>query len=202
MTLVLWFSPSDYYSFLATNMSLQEPGIRKKYLAHVEWDEAIPLFSHSFNTLLTADGYPILVQRSKGLGCRPNTFDISLAEGLSGPLDRSTTSQAPDVYRCALRGFAEELGLHAPADFSASDLLFLSFAVDTEYCMWGLFGTVKLQKRAEEVLGNIQRGVRDRFENRRLFAVPFNPQEVCSFVLSHDPLFAGRVGLSLSCVGA
>ena len=123
-------------------------------------------------------------------------------KGFPGRSTRSTTSQAPDVYRCALRGFAEELGLHAPADFSASDLLFLSFAVDTQYCIWGLFGTVKLQKCAEEVLGNIQRGVRDRFENRRLFAVPFNLQEVCSFVLSHDPLFAGRVGLSLSCVGA
>ncbi|MGB8345187.1 MAG: hypothetical protein WCD86_09900 [Ktedonobacteraceae bacterium] len=194
MTLDLWFRPSDYYTFLATNMSLQEPDIHKKYLADAEWDEAIPLFSHSFSTLLTlitSDGYTILVQRSKGLGCRPNTFDISLAEGLSRPLDRSTTSQAPDIYRCALRGLAEELGLHAPADFSASDILFLSFAVDTEYCMWGLFGMVKLQKRAEEVLGNIQRGVRDRFENRRLFAIPFNPQEIYSFVLSHEPFSPG-----------
>jgi len=118
------------------------------------------------------------VQRSKGLGCRPNTYDISLAEGLSRLLDRGTTGQAPDVYRCALRGLAEELGLHAPAGFSTSDILFSSFAVNTEYCMWGLFGLVRLQRSVEEVLANMQRGVRDRFENRRLFAVPFNPQEV------------------------
>jgi hypothetical protein len=194
MTLDLWFRPSDYYTFLATSMSLQEPEMRAKYLADVEWDEAVPLFSHSFGaylTLVTADGYTILVQRGKRVGNRPNTFDISLAEGLSRPLDRGTNSQAPDIYRCALRGLSEELGLHEPVDFSLSDILFLSFAVDTQYCMWGLFGMVKLQRRADEVLQKIQRGVRDKFENRRLFAVPFTPQDVCSFVFSHEPFAPG-----------
>lgn len=72
--------------------------------------------------------------------------------------------------------------LHAPADYSPSDISFLSFALDTGYRMW---------ERAEEVLENMQRGVRDRFENRRLFAVPFNPQDVCSFVFSHEPFSPG-----------
>lgn len=194
MTLGLWFSPSDYYTFLATSTSLQEPEIREKYLADVEWDEVIPLFAHSFSTLLTlitSDGYTILVQHGKSLGCRPNTFDVSLAEGLSKAIDRGVTSQAPDIYRCAIRGLAEELGLHAPADFSASDIHFLSFAVDTEYCMWGLFGMVKVQKRIEEILRNMQRGVQDKWENRRIFSVPFTPEEVCSFVFSHKPFSPG-----------
>ncbi len=194
MILGLWFRPSDYYTFLATSAIAQDQTMREKYLAGTEWDEAIPLFAHSFSmllTLLTSDGYTILVQRGKSLGCRPNVFDVSLAEGLSRPVDRSTTSQAPDVYRCALRGLAEELGLHAPADFSPSDIQFLSFAVDTEFCMWGLFGTVKLQRRVEEVLENLRRSVRDRFENRRVFSVPFTPEEVCSFVFSHEPFSPG-----------
>lgn len=194
MTLDLWFRPSDYYTFLATSTGLQEPGIREKYLADVEWDEVVPLFAHSFSTLLTlvtADGYTILVQRGKSLGCRPNTFDVSVAEGLSRSLDRSATSQAPDIYRCAIRGLAEELGLHVPADFSASDILLLSFAVDTEYCMWGVFGMVKLQKRIDEVLGTMQRGVQDRWENRKIFSVPFTPKEICSFVFSHEPFSPG-----------
>ena len=194
MILGLWFRPSDYYTFLATSAIAQDQTMREKYLADTEWDEAIPLFAHSFSmllTLLTSDGYTILVQRGKSLGCRPNVFDVSLAEGLSRPVDRSTTSQAPDVYRCAIRGLAEELGLHAPADFSPSDIQFLSFAVDTEFCMWGLFGTVKLQRRVEEVLENLRRSVRDRFENRRVFSVPFTPEEVCSFVFSHEPFSPG-----------
>ena len=194
MILGLWFRPSDYYTFLVTSTIAQDQKTREQYLADAEWDEAIPLFAHSFSvllTVLTSDGHTILVQRGKSLGCRPNVFDVSLAEGLSRPVDRSTTSQAPDIYRCALRGLAEELGLHAPADFSVSDIQFLSFAVDTEFCMWGLFGTVKLQRRAEEVLENLRRSVRDRFESRRVFSVPFTPEEVCSFVFSHEPFSPG-----------
>jgi transcriptional regulator with XRE-family HTH domain len=194
MILGLWFRPSDYYTFLATSAIAQDQNMRETYLADAEWDEAVPLFAHSFSmllTLLTSDGHTILVQRGKSLGCRPNVFDVSLAEGLSRPIDRSTTSQAPDVYRCAIRGLAEELGLHAPTDFSPSDIQLLSFAVDTEYCMWGLFGIARLQRRAEEVLENLRRSVRDRFENRRVFSVPFTPEEVCSFVFSHEPFSPG-----------
>jgi transcriptional regulator with XRE-family HTH domain len=194
MILGLWFRPSDYYTFLATSALSRDQNMREKYLADAEWDEAMPLFAHSFSillTLVTSDGQTILVQRGKSLGCRPNVFDVSLAEGLSRPVDRGTTDQAPDVYRCAIRGLAEELGLHAPADFSPSDLFFLSFAVDTDYCMWGLFGMVKIQRRAEEILENVRRNVRDRFESRGIFSVPFTPKEVCSFVFSHEPFAPG-----------
>src|SRR6266566_4086215 len=48
ITLDLWFRPSDYYTFLATNMSLNEPALREKYLADVDWSEAVPYFSNSF----------------------------------------------------------------------------------------------------------------------------------------------------------
>jgi hypothetical protein len=189
MILGLWFRPTDYYTFLATSTIAQDQKMRERYLADAEWDEAIPLFAHSFSTLLTlltSDGHTILVQRGKSLGCRPNVFDVSLAEGLSRPIDRSTTSQAPDIYRCALRGLAEELGLHAPVDFSVSDIQFLSFAVDTELCMWGLLGLVKVQRRVNEVLRNLRGNVKDQFEHRRVFSVPFTPEEVCSFVFSHE----------------
>jgi len=194
MNLGLWFRPSDYYTFLATSAAAQEQTVREKYLADVEWDEAVPVFAHSFSVLLTVvtcDGQTIFVQRGKSLGCRPSVFDVSLAEGLSRPVDRSSTSQAPDVYRCAIRGLAEELGLQEAADFSASDILLLSFAVDTEYCMWGLFGMVKLKRSVEEVLGNLRRSVRDRFEQRRVFSALFTPEEVCSFVFSHEPFSPG-----------
>lgn len=110
MVLGLWFRPSDYYTFLATSAIAQDQQLREKYLADAEWDEAIPLFAHSFSvlmTLVTSDGHTILVQRGKSLGCRPNVFDVSLAEGLSRPVDRSSTDQAPDIYRCAMRGLAE-----------------------------------------------------------------------------------------------
>ncbi len=95
------------------------------------------------------------------------------------------------MYRCACRGLAEELGLQESIDFSSSDILFLSFSVDTHYALYGLRGMVKVNKSFEEILRNWHAGVKDEIENKKIFAVPFTPQEVCSFVFSHEPFSPG-----------
>jgi DNA-binding XRE family transcriptional regulator len=189
MTLDLWFRPSDYYTFQATNMSLDDPSLREKYLKDVDWYETIPHFSHSFGislVVITSDGYTLLTQRSPRQGSNAGCYSISANEGLSRPLDRGTSSEAPDLYRCALRGLAEELGLREPADFSVSDITFLSFEVDTQYALWGILGMVKVQKTTAHILENWQGGVKDKMENKKLFPVPFTPQDVCSFVFSRE----------------
>jgi transcriptional regulator with XRE-family HTH domain len=194
ITLDLWFRPSDYYTFLATNMSLKEPELRKKYLSDVYWYEAIPYFSHSFGvslTVVTSDGYTLFTQRGKNVGSRPGTYETSVVEGLSRPIDRSTNGEAPDVYRCACRGLAEELGLHEPVDFSVSDITFLSFGVDTRYGLRGLTGIIKIKKSIEKLMFLWDNGVRDKFENQELFPVPFTPKDVVSFAYSHLPFVPG-----------
>jgi transcriptional regulator with XRE-family HTH domain len=194
MTLDLWFRPSDYYAFLATNMSLKEPEFREKYLSGVDWCETIPNFSNSFCislTVITSDGYTVFTQRGKSVGTRPKVYDTSVIEGLSRPLDRGTTGEAPDVYRCACRGLAEELGLHESIDFSVSDITFLGFGVDTRYALRGLNGVVKIKKSIEKLLLLWDNGVRDKFENQKLFPVPFTPKDVVSFAYSHLPFAPG-----------
>jgi hypothetical protein len=189
MTLDLWFRPSDYYTFQATNISLNDPLLREKYLKNTDWYETVPYFSHSFGTslvVITSDGYTLLTQRSSRQGSNAGYYSISANEGLSRLLDRGTTSEAPDLYRCALRGCAEELGLHEPADFSISDITFLSFEVDTQYALWGLLGMVKVQRTIAQILENWQRGVKDKMENKKLFPVLFTPQDTCSFVFSRE----------------
>ncbi len=62
----------------------------------------------------------------------------------------NTTGEAPDVYRCACRGLAEELGLHESVDFSVSDITFLSFGVDTRYALRGLTGIIKVEEEYRE----------------------------------------------------
>lgn len=194
MTLDLWFCPSDYYTFLATNMSLKEPELREKYLSDVDWYEAVPHFSHSFGVSLavvTSDGYTLFTQRGKNVGSRPKIYETSVVEGLSRPMDRGTNGEAPDVYRCACRGLAEELGLHEPVDFSISDILFLNFGVDTRYGLRGLTGIVKIKMSIEKLLLRWENGVRDKFENQKLFPVPFTPKDVISFAYSHQPFAPG-----------
>jgi len=194
MTLDVWFRPSDYYTFLATNMSLKEPELREKYLADVDWSEAIPYFSNSFGvslTVVTSDGYTVFTQRGKSVGTRPTVYDTSVIEGLSRPIDRGTIGEAPDVYRCACRGLAEELGLYESVDFSVADIIFLGFGVDTRYALRGLNGMVKIKKSIEKLLLRWDNGARDKFENHKLFPVPFAPKDVVSFAYAHLPFAPG-----------
>ena len=106
--------------------------MREKYLSEVDWYEAISYFSNSFGVslaVITSDGYTLFTQRGKSVGTRPKVYDTSVIEGLSRPIDRGTTGEAPDVYRCACRGLAEESGLYEAVDFSVADITFLSFGV-------------------------------------------------------------------------
>lgn len=194
MTLDLWFRPSDYYTFLTTNMSLKDIDLREKYLPDVDWFETVPDFSHSFGVSLavvTADGYTLFTQRGKNVGSRPGTYETSVVEGLSRPIDQGPHGEAPDLYRCASRGLAEELGLLESVDFSASDILFLSFGVDTRYALRGVTGMIKVKKSIEKLLNRWQNGVRDKFENQKLFPVPFTPKDVVTFAYSHQPFSPG-----------
>lgn len=191
MTLDLWFRPSDYYTFLATNMSLKDPDLREKYLANVDWDEPVLYFSHSFGislAVVTSDGYTLFTKRGKNVGTLPSTYETSVAEGLSRPIDRGTNGEAPDVYRCACRGLAEELGLRESVDFSVSDIAFLSFGVSTQYALWALRGMVKIKKGIHDLMAIWDNGVRDKFENQQIIPVPFTPEDVVSFVFTHQSL--------------
>jgi hypothetical protein len=182
ITLDLWFRSSDYYTFLATNMSLNEPAMREKYLADVDWSEAIPYFSNSFGvslTVVTSDGYTVFTQRGKSVGTRHTVYDTSVIAGLSRPIDRGTTGEAPDVYRCACRGLAEELGLYESVDFSVTDIVFLGFGVDTRYALSGLNGMVRIKLTVEKLLRRWDNGARDKFENHRLFPVSYHAKGCC-----------------------
>jgi hypothetical protein len=118
-------------------------------------------------------------------------FHTSVSEAVSPLLDRSASGLGPDLYQCACRGISEELGIRESLDFSISDILFLSFSVDTHYALYGLRGMVKVNKSFEEILTNWQAGVKDKMENQKMFAIPFTPREVCGFVFSHESFSPG-----------
>ena len=67
MTLDLWFSPSDYYTYLATVMSLDEYvkddlgnciTVRQKYLSNLDWNVVTPYMATGFGvaiSIITSD---------------------------------------------------------------------------------------------------------------------------------------------------
>lgn len=195
MKLNLWFRPTNYYTVLAKNKCMKDATFREKYISE-EWETPLHFLPIPFGvglSLITADGYILFAQRGGDLGVRPGHFMTSVEEGLSRPLDRSAVSDAPDVYRCACRGLSEELGLVENSDFAMSDILFLALGMDTEYYMCGLRGLIKSSQRASEIMKTWQVGVKDKMENKKLFAVPFTPEDVCNFVFSHGPWGGGAL---------
>jgi DNA-binding XRE family transcriptional regulator len=197
MTLGLWLKPRDHYIGLATRRCLDNPDFRQKYLPE-DWSTPVTGFSCSLGvdiTVISSDGYALLTQRGQNQSVHQHRFNSSVSEGVSPSFDRSTTGRAPDLYRCACRGISEELGIHEPVDFSISDIHFLSFSVDTYYALYGMRGIVRVKKSAEEILRSWHNGVRDKMENKKLFTVPFTPQDICSFVFSHRPFAGGLVCL-------
>lgn len=189
MTLGLWLKPRDHYIGLATRRCLDNPAFRKKYVPD-DWSTPVVGMSCSLGvdiTVISSDGYVFLTQRGQHQSVHQNMFHTSVSEAVSPSLDRSVTGREPDLYQCAQRGISEELGIHEPLDFSLSDIQFLSFSVDTHYALYGLRGMVRVNKSVEDILRDWQAGVKDKIENKKMFAVPFTLQEVCSFVFSHQP---------------
>lgn len=196
MTLDLWFKPSDYYTSLATYRNLDKQDFREKYFPDKDWIYPSPSFVNSIGvnlTVITADNHVILTQRSATQGIRPRMFSNSVSESASRPVDRGTISLAPDLYRCASRGLFEELGLREGKDFESSQIIFLCFGVDTQYALYGPRGMIKTQKTSSEILRGWHNGVKDRMESKKLHVLPFNPKDVASFVLSHEPWFPGAL---------
>jgi hypothetical protein len=194
ITLGLWFKPRDHYTGLATRRCLDDPAFRKRYLEDNDWYTPVVGMSMSMGvdmTVISADGQVILTQRGQNQSVHQGMFNCSVSEAVSPLLDRSTSGPAPDMYRCASRGFAEELGLKESVDFDTSDILFLSFTVDTHYALYGLRGMVKVRKSAEEILQKWHAGVKDKRENKQMFAIPFTPEGVSSFVFSCEPFAPG-----------
>jgi hypothetical protein len=192
MVLDLWFRPSDYYTFLAAEMSLDDQEVRNLYLRDVDWQKPVPFFSNSLGiniAVISADGYVVISRRAEVVGSRPSEYNISANEALSRLLDRDTDSYAPNMYRCAIRGVTEELGL----ELNASDIALLSFGVDTQYCQWGLLGMANTHFTADEIMHLRAQGVQDKWENGRLYVVRFTPDDVAQFVFSHGPWAPGAL---------
>jgi transcriptional regulator with XRE-family HTH domain len=189
MTLDLWFRPSDYYTFLATNRGLDDPTLRMKYLKEPNWYEPIPFFSHSFGIALvvvTKDGYCLPTQRSSYQAIQANIYSTAaVVESLSRPVDKRTDSFAPDLYRCACRGLSEELGLIEHVDFLPRDVLFLNFGVNTANALWALKGMVRVQRTCQEIMDRWSKGVKDKLENQKLYPLPFTPEDYVQFITEY-----------------
>jgi hypothetical protein len=205
LALNLHFGPSDWYTACATNLSLDselaigpEAGkqltLRDKYLNNVDWSapliQPVSCFGNTFGinlVLISGDNQLVLTKRSPLTSVYPNHYHITMNECVQRPIDRSDYSGSPNLYRAAIRGAAEELGL----ELCESDVTFLVFQVDTRYSMWGILGVGHTNKTYSEMCHMRDMLAKDRWKSTNLFAVELRLETALQFMADHSPWVPG-----------
>lgn len=191
-TLLLKFRKTDYYTFLATSLKIDEPvlgsspaeTLRSKYIGLESYRHPNPYFAASFGVnicAVTSDNYVIVGKRSdSGVSHYHGLYAVPIMESVNPEKDRDVNAQL-DVYETARRGTREELGV----EVDRQDVKFFTLQVDVRYYLYGLTGLIMLQDYGREDLRALMsRGIRDRWENTQLIFVPFNPRAFADYVNS------------------
>lgn len=199
MEVIFTLRPTDYYNFLATVMNLDtnllKPPhfltIRKKYLDGHDLSQPIPFLANGFGialVVITGDRKMILTRRHNNVGARPGELDVSVVEGVHPVLDRSSIHYGPDLYKTAIRGAKEELGITLRDD----EIIFLGFGVDIQYYQWNVLGVAYIDDPLSRVLEDRSRGTSGKWETKIIEPIDFEPHTVFS-VIREEKMWATSI---------
>jgi hypothetical protein len=191
--LFLRFKLTDYYSFLATAMSLNKTlpasnisdlstTVRDKYLRGTDYKSPVPFIATSFGInlcVITKDGYLILAKRGHhGMSSYRGDFAVPVCESLN-PLADKDKDGSLDIFKAAQRGAREELGISV----DENEIRFFSLQVDTNWYLYGLSGVIVSEKYTQSDIVSIRSvGIKDKWETDNLQFIKFNPKQIASFI--------------------
>lgn len=180
---------TDYYTFLATSISLDEvidgeagSTVRQKYLRSTNYDEPVSFLATSLGVnlaLITKDGYLMLVRRGlAGVHTYRDNWAVPICEAVNPDLDRDETGHV-SLLRTAVRGAHEELSVV----LTNPQVSFFVLCVDTKCYFYAMTGLVNDHQSTSEFLMSLRtRGIKDKFEAGTLERVRFDPEAVARFV--------------------
>lgn len=185
-SLYLETTPTDYATFVATNLALDTVtgwaderlrSLRDEYLANPlkAVREPVGFLANGVGVSLLAftdDDKVVLTRRRSGAWARPGELDVSVVEGIDSVHD-SIGPGMLSAYSAAIRGCREELGISV----DESDVLFLAFGVDMAYYQWNFIGSVETRLSAAELMDSYLLHAKDRWEGK-LEMVPAEPKAV------------------------
>lgn len=183
--LFLRFKMTDYYTFLATAMSLNKLvphngssiTLRDKYLRGVDLRIPKPYFATSFCVdlaVVTKDNYLVLSKRSELAMSYKGCYAVAVLETVNPYKDRNEKGEL-DVFKTAQRGAQEEVGI----DVNMNEIRFFSLHVDTSLYLYGLTGAIfSEQFTRDDVIARRSVGIKDKWESRELYYVDFKPEKV------------------------
>lgn len=190
----LRFRPTDYFMMLATDQQLDRPifvadrstTLRKEFAAQAD------LALHPVNEFAThwgialqvisRDGLTIFAERGQ-TAVDSMVFFPSVAEGASRPTDDDGHG-GPDIFRTAIRGTMEELGI----DLLRDEITWLSFGANTVLCEYGMIGTAHSRYDMDDIITARAVGrPKDKWESSKLHYPLWTPEAVATFVHEHGP---------------
>jgi len=174
--------PTDYFTEKVTDLNFGNP-VRDKYAAATDITvqpiaEFASILGVTLN-LITRDDYLIVTERSLLVHAGAGKLHCSVAEHLLRPTDMGL-NQAPDPFRCAIRGAQEELGVVLKPEL----VEFTAFGVEPNLCQYTLVGWSRIDESSEEV--NELRSLavpKDKWENRQLLFLRCDPESIANFVI-------------------
>jgi nucleoside phosphorylase len=199
LKLRLEFGPSDYYTYLATNASLdteyvfdeeinERVTLRQKYLKNINWSnpslKPVTYFSSTFGLcacLISRDDQMLITRRSEMVGSWKGLYHMSINEGMQRNID-SGLNNTPDPYKALIRGTNEELGI----DITHEQIKLLTFNVDTVQSAWGLHGFIESNMTMSEILNARRNATKDKWEAMELIPLKFEIDEIVKFVFSNQ----------------
>lgn len=155
--------------------------IRQKYLQGSDFSVPVAFLANGFGmaiAVVTVDRKTIIARRHDTTGVRVGEVDVAVVEGVHPNLDWSTVYKGPDLYRTAIRGAREELGIELLQD----SITLLGFGVDAQYYQWNLVGLAVVDETAESIIESRKRGAPGKWELKSLEPIDFDPEAILSFI--------------------
>jgi hypothetical protein len=177
----LRFGPTDYFTQIVTDLNIANPARNHYTDAANLTEKPVPEFASILGvnlSLVTADGYLIVSERSKHAYLAGGRLHTSVAENILRPIDAGIEG-APDPFRAAARDAHEELGIQ----LDTQSLEFGAFGVESTLCQYSLFAAHRISQTRDDILKLRSVGApKDKWESSRLLFVPFAPTDVAIFV--------------------
>ncbi|MCJ8008000.1 hypothetical protein ACFFF5_21425 [Lederbergia wuyishanensis] len=199
MTVLFNFYETDYFTFLASNLQLNRKldtgkTVAETYIPYEQLENVVPFLANGFGVglvIITSDENIIFSQRTGSSGARGNQMDISVVEGVHPILDRHSVNDGPDLFKTAVRGANEELGLIINPDI----IKFLGYGIDVDYYQWNMLGYAHVPHTAMEIQNIRSRGTSGKWENSLLLFENFTPKNVAELIVTKDMWSTAKVAL-------
>lgn len=189
--LILRLRPSDYYTFLATAMSLDEAihteegkatTVRDKYLRSLDYASPMPEFASAFaiqTSMITSDGYFVVSKRAmEGICSYPGYLAPAINECVNPISDRSANG-AISLFATTQRGASHELNIEITED----ELVFFTVGADTRWYMYTLTGLIRSKSFSrDDILARRSLGCKEHWEATQYYFLAHDPYEVAKFM--------------------